>query len=486
VRAPSFTDLGVPEPLVAVLTQRGIDSPLPIQAATLADALAGRDVLGRGRTGSGKTLAFAIPTVAVLSASPARRRPTAPRGLILVPTRELAAQVTAVIGPLAEAVGLRVLSVFGGVGPGPQSAALRRGVDIVVACPGRLEDLVARRDCCLDDVTITVLDEADHMADIGFLPAVRRLLDRTPRGGQRLLFSATLDNGIDVLVRRYLDDPVMHAVDSADAAASTIVHHVLAVATADKAELVRALAAGEGRRVLFTRTKHGAKKLAKQLHASGIPSVELHGNLSQNARQRNLEAFSTEGARVLVATDIAARGIHVDDIDLVVHVDPPADHKAFLHRSGRTGRAGASGTVVTVATDEQRSEVLSLTRKAGITATVTSVHPGHPLVNELRGPRPVTSRAASIETSRAALVVTGTRERNRDKERNIMATTGTVKFFNAEKGFGFISREQGDDVFVHYSNIQGNGYKSLDEGQRVEFDVAPGRKGEEARNVRAI
>src|SRR4051812_5605051 len=382
----TFEALGVPAPLVEVLSASGISSPFPIQVATLPDTLAGRDVLGRGRTGSGKTLAFSLPLVARLAASDSRRTPKRPRALVLVPTRELANQVLAVVDPLARALGMKATVVFGGVGQNPQVQALAGGIDVLIACPGRLEDLIGQGHADLSAVEITVLDEADHMADLGFLPGVKRLLDRTPKVGQRLLFSATLDNGVDVLVKRYLSNPTTHSVDPAVAPVSTMTHHVFQVAAADKAEVVRELASGLGRSLLFMRTKHQAKKLAKQLTAAGIPAVDLHGNLSQNARERNLEAFSSGETRVLVATDIAARGIHVDDVSLVVHVDPPAEHKAYLHRSGRTARAGAGGTVVTVSTPDQAGEVRSLARQAGITPTVSVVRPGAVQIIELTGP----------------------------------------------------------------------------------------------------
>ena len=382
----TFEALGVPAPLVEVLTGSGITAPFPIQVATLPDSLAGRDVLGRGRTGSGKTLAFSIPLVARLATSDTPRRPKRPRSLILVPTRELANQVAAVVDPMARALGMRTTTIFGGVGQHPQVQALAGGIDVLIACPGRLEDLIGQGHCDLGAVEITILDEADHMADLGFLPGVKRLMDRTPKVGQRLLFSATLDNGVDVLVRRYLSNPVTHSVDPAVAPVSTMTHHVLQVQNADKADVVRELAGGLGRSVLFTRTKHQAKKLAKQLTAAGIPAVDLHGNLSQNARERNLEAFSTGTTRVLCATDIAARGIHVDDVALVVHVDPPAEHKAYLHRSGRTARAGAEGAVVTVSTPDQAGEVRTLARQAGITPQVSVVRPGAPQIGELTGP----------------------------------------------------------------------------------------------------
>lgn len=381
-----FAELGVPDPLVAPLTAAGIITPLPIQAATLPDSLAGHDVLGRARTGSGKTLAFALPTVAALTASGARRSPRKPRALILVPTRELANQVADAIAPLARAAGQRVTTVFGGVGQNPQVSALRNGVDVLVACPGRLEDLIGQGHVTLDAVEVSVLDEADHMADLGFLPAVRRLLDLTPAGIQRLLFSATLDNGVDVLVRRYLHQPVEHAVDPPATTISTMAHHVFTVEQSDKPAVVRELAAGQGRSLLFTRTKHAAKKLAKQLCQGGVPAVELHGNLSQRVRERNLAAFGDGSVRVLVATDIAARGIHVDDIGLVVHVDPPAEHKAYLHRSGRTARAGADGVVVTVSTREESRGVRALTRQAGIKPDHATVRPGDEQILALTGP----------------------------------------------------------------------------------------------------
>ncbi|WP_345000608.1 DEAD/DEAH box helicase, partial [Tsukamurella soli] len=363
---PSFADLGVPAPLVRALTAMGIESPFPIQADTLPDSLDGADVLGRGRTGSGKTLAFAIPVVAGLADEP-RARPGHPTALVLAPTRELATQIAAALTPLAAAYDLRVTTVFGGVSQQRQERALRAGVDIVVACPGRLEDLMRQRVVSLDSVDITVLDEADHMADLGFLPVVTRILAATPADGQRLMFSATLDNGVDKLVKRFLHDAVRHSVDDETSPVEAMTHHVFDLAGADdKKDMVQTLASGAGRRILFTRTKHQARKLAKQLTASGIPSVDLHGNLSQNARDRNLAAFSEGSARVLVATDVAARGVHVPEVELVVHVDPPAEHKAYLHRSGRTARAGNTGDVVTLVLPEQRRDVAVLLRKAAI------------------------------------------------------------------------------------------------------------------------
>ncbi|TJZ81373.1 DEAD/DEAH box helicase [Rhodococcus oryzae] len=384
----SFADLGVREPLVRALADGGITSPFPIQVDTLPDTLAGRDVLGRGKTGSGKTLAFSIPMVARLAGDLAggKRRPGRPLGLVLAPTRELATQITATLEPLAGAYDLRVTTIFGGVSQHRQVQALKAGVDIVVACPGRLEDLMKQKFVSLDAVEITVLDEADHMADLGFLPVVTRILAATPTQGQRLLFSATLDNGVDKLVKRFLHNEVLHSVDEANSPVAAMTHHVFDVHGVDaKKDLVHKLASGTGRRILFMRTKHQARKLARQLTEAGIPSVDLHGNLSQAARDRNLAAFSAGEARVLVATDVAARGVHVDDVELVVHVDPPAEHKAYLHRSGRTARAGSAGDVVTVVLPEQRKDLAILMRKAAIKVTPQQVTADSDPVNALVG-----------------------------------------------------------------------------------------------------
>ncbi|MEI8406682.1 MULTISPECIES: DEAD/DEAH box helicase [unclassified Kribbella] len=379
----TFADLGVPASLVSALAVTGVTKPFPIQAATLPDSLAGKDVLGRGRTGSGKTYAFVLPVLARLAVSRSKRRANHPRALILAPTRELATQIQASITPLTDALDLRTMTIFGGVGHGPQITGLRKGADIVVACPGRLEDHLKAGHVKLDAVEITVLDEADHMADLGFLPAVRRILEATPSGAQRLLFSATLDAGVDVLVQRFMTDPVTHSVDSAQSPVSKMTHHVLHVQTDSRLPVLVDLTAAPGRTLVFTRTKYGAKSLTKKLIAQGVPAVELHGNLSQGARTRNLEAFGNGTAKTLVATDIAARGIHVDDVTLVIHADPPIEHKAYLHRSGRTARAGAEGTVVTLMTDDQVRDVRDLTRKAGIAAKVTKLTTGDPLLTEL-------------------------------------------------------------------------------------------------------
>ena len=398
--APDFRALGVPADLAAILAARDITTPSPIQAATLPDSLAGRDVLGRGRTGSGKTYAFLLPMVARLSGG-RRAAARSPRALIVAPTRELVGQIDQALAPLAKAAGLTTQTVFGGVGQHPQVQGLRQGADIVLACPGRLEDLIQQGHCDLGSIQVTVLDEADHMADLGFLPAVRRLLDATPRTGQRMLFSATLDNAIDVLVKRYLRDPAIHQADSAQSPVSTMDHHVLHIAREHRISVLVDLTSAPGRTVVFTRTKHGAKALARQLNKSGVPSVDLHGNLSQGARTRNMEAFHSGKASTLVATDIAARGIHVDDVALVVHADPPTEHKAYLHRSGRTARAGASGTVITLMMDEQVRDVRALTRAAGIKPQMTRIDgPAHPMLTSLApGERVLVPGGMGIEST---------------------------------------------------------------------------------------
>jgi superfamily II DNA/RNA helicase len=382
--AVSFAAAGVPAPLVAALAAVGITAPFPIQAAALPDALAGRDILGRGQTGSGKTLAFCIPLAAGLTdgyTSAGR-----PRGLVLVPTRELASQVHAVLAPLAESVGLSVATIYGGVPQKPQVAKLRDRADIVVACPGRLADLIEQGHCHLGDVEISVIDEADHMADLGFLPVVRRLLDMTPPGGQRMLFSATLDAAVDVLARRFMNRPAHHDVSPVEVPVA-MVHHLLTIGPADRVGVVTALAGGGGRSLVFTRTKYAARRLARQLTTSGIPAAELHSDLSQGVRERNLASFASGVVRVIVATDIAARGIHVDGIDLVIHADPPAEHKAYLHRSGRTARAGAAGTVITLQTPAQTAAVRDLMRKAAVVPLTAAVTPGSALLRSIAGER---------------------------------------------------------------------------------------------------
>ena len=379
--ATSFAAVGLPPALVSALARRGITAPFAIQTCALPDGIAGRDVLGRAQTGSGKTLAFGLPVLTRLAGR--RSRPHHPRGLVLVPTRELATQVVDALRPLAEAVDLRMVAVFGGAPYGRQVAALTRGADIVVATPGRLIDLIDRGACSLSEVSIAVLDEADHMADLGFLPAVTRLLDDVPAGGQRLLFSATLDRGVDRLVRAYLTDPAVHAVAAAASPVESMDHHLFRLDHSDKVAVTAEIASRPGRTLVFVRTKHGADRLAKQLSRLGADAAAIHGNLAQNARQRALAGFAAGHPRVLVATDVAARGIHVDDVDLVVHFDPPNGPKDYLHRSGRTARAGAKGTVVSLVQPDQANAVARLHRDAKVTSTSVLVGPGHVAVRRI-------------------------------------------------------------------------------------------------------
>jgi superfamily II DNA/RNA helicase len=378
----SFAELGLPEALTKTLARRGMAAPFAIQTRVLPDALAGRDVLGRAQTGSGKTLAFGLPVLARLAGG--QRRPQQPRAVILVPTRELARQVTDAMVPLAEPMGMRIGTVVGGLSIGKQVDVLRRGVDVIVATPGRLIDLMERRSADLSAVQITVLDEADHMADLGFLPAVRRILDATPSDAQRLLLSATLDGGVGRLVSDYLTDPAFHAVAKTPDAAAEMDHKVLVLRHDDKVDVASRIATRPARTLFFVRTKHGADRLAKQLSRAGAEAAAIHGNLSQNQRQRALDAFAAGHPRVLVATDVAARGIHVDDVDLVVHFDLPADHKDYLHRSGRTARAGNRGTVVAFAEPSQTRDLERLHRAASVTASTDQVFAGqHEAVDQL-------------------------------------------------------------------------------------------------------
>ena len=404
--APTFTELGVPGALAHVLASDGKRTAFPIQADTLPDSLAGRDILGRGRTGSGKTLAFSIPLVARLGASEhdiaaiereADRRGSAggkaaanlprPRALVLAPTRELAKQIDEVLLPLAQAYGMTTTTVYGGVKYSRQIAELKAGAQIVVGCPGRLEDLLCQNALTLSSVECVVLDEADEMADMGFLPGVERLLGQIPADAQHMLFSATLDHGVDKVVERFLHDPKVHSVDDATSPVDEMTHHVFEITKGDKPEIVRTLASGAGKRILFTRTKFQAKKLSQSLTKQGIPCAQLHGNLNQNQRDRNLAAFETGEVNVLAATDVAARGIDVSGVELVVQVEPPEDPKAFLHRSGRTARAGNQGDVVTLVLPEQRRETRFMLRKAGIKVKPVAVTAKSPEVLDLVGER---------------------------------------------------------------------------------------------------
>ncbi len=383
-----FARLGVPAPLVAVLAEQGITDPFPIQRDAIPDAMAGRDVLGRGRTGSGKTLGFTLPLLARLSdEGTADGQPRAPRAIVLEPTRELAMQVADVLSPLARAVGLRALLVAGGMSYDPQKRALHRGVDVIVATPGRLIDLIEQGAADLSEVQVSVLDEADEMADMGFLPEVTRILDETPSDGQRMLFSATLDKGVDGLVKRYLHDPRVHEVDSAQATVTTMEHHLLLVRPEHKAPITAMIANRPGRTIVFARTQKGTDRIAGQLREAGVMAGALHGGLTQGARSRVMNAFKEGTVPVLVATDVAARGIHVDDIGLVLQVDPPAEPRDYTHRAGRTARAGTTGIVVTLILPHQKKSVSRLTRMAGVSVKPRETRPDDPWLAEATGAR---------------------------------------------------------------------------------------------------
>ncbi|MFI9466398.1 DEAD/DEAH box helicase, partial [Streptomyces sp. NPDC052492] len=387
----TFADLGLPEGVVRKLAQNGVTSPFPIQAATIPDALAGKDILGRGRTGSGKTLSFGLPTLAQLAGG--RTEKHKPRAVILTPTRELAMQVADALQPYGDVLGLKMKVVCGGTSMGNQIYALERGVDVLVATPGRLRDIINRGACSLENVQIAVLDEADQMSDLGFLPEVTELLDQVPAGGQRMLFSATMENEIKTLVDRYLKDPVHHEVDAAQGAVTTMSHHILVVKPKDKAPVTAAIASRKGRTIIFVRTQLGADRVAEQLRDAGAKAEALHGGMTQGARTRTLADFKDGYVNVLVATDVAARGIHVDGIDLVLNVDPAGDHKDYLHRAGRTARAGRTGTVVSLSLPHQRRQIFRLMEDAGVDATRHIIQGGaafDPEVAEITGARSMT------------------------------------------------------------------------------------------------
>ncbi|MFF4776173.1 DEAD/DEAH box helicase [Microtetraspora fusca] len=392
--AGDFTSLGLPRPLVSGLAREGITEPFPIQSAAIPDVLAGRDVLGRGQTGSGKTLAFGLPTMARVAGE--RALPKRPRAVILVPTRELALQVADTLEPLGRGLSLRTRTVVGGMSMGRQIESLRRGVEIVVATPGRLTDLMEQGECSLEDVQVTVLDEADHMCDLGFFPVVSAILDATPSDGQRLLFSATLDGDVDKLVQKFLTDPVTHSLAPAASSVATMEHHLFQVHRDDKVDVTAEIANREGRTILFVRTQHGVDRVVKQLARVGVRAGGLHGGKRQNQRTRILGEFREGNVSVLVCTDVAARGIHVDDVSLVLHVDPPMDHKSYLHRGGRTARAGESGSVVTLVMPNERRSTDAMTRRAGITPSRHRVRPGDEVLAEVAGARQPSGEAIPV------------------------------------------------------------------------------------------
>jgi superfamily II DNA/RNA helicase/cold shock CspA family protein len=466
----SFADLGVPNDVVATLKARGIDAPFPIQAMTLADGMDGRDVSGKAHTGSGKTLAFGIPMVTRLG----RAHPRRPLGLVLVPTRELASQVCGELTWLGRVRKLRVAAVYGGAGFGAQLKAMRRGTDILVACPGRLKDLIERREVDLSAVEIVVIDEADRMADMGFLPEVRRLLDQTPDTRQTLLFSATLDGAVDTLVREYQKDPVRHVFEDDPDQASRATHMFWRADRDVKVQLTADVIRLAGPTIVFCRTKHGTDALAKKLSRLGVRVETIHGNRSQGQRERALGAFAAGKVDALLATDVAARGIHVDDVACVLHFDPPNDEKDYTHRSGRTARAGAHGTVISLVQPDQVKGTRRMQRVLGLADGVDV--PSRAVMATLSG---------DASEQRVAEVVAQSvpPEAHRVPAKGARSPRGTIKFFDTKRGFGFIDHGTGNDLFVHHSNLDVAGHR-LTEGQAVEFEIGEGRRGEEARKVR--
>ncbi|MFJ2595945.1 DEAD/DEAH box helicase, partial [Streptomyces erythrochromogenes] len=440
----TFGDLGLPEGIVRKLAQNGVTTPFPIQAATIPDALSGKDILGRGRTGSGKTLSFGLPTLATLAGGHTEKKK--PRAIILTPTRELAMQVADALQPYGDVLGLKMKVVCGGTSMSNQIYALERGVDILVATPGRLRDIINRGACSLENVQVAVLDEADQMADLGFLPEVTELLDQIPGGGQRMLFSATMENEIGTLVKRYLSNPVTHEVDSAQGNVTTMTHHVLVVKPKDKAPVTAAIAARKGRTIIFVRTQLGADRIAEQLVEAGVKADALHGGMTQGARTRVLADFKDGYVNALVATDVAARGIHVDGIDLVLNVDPAGDHKDYLHRSGRTARAGKSGVVVSLALPHQRRQIFRLMEDAGVDASrhiVQGAGAFEPEVAEITGARSLTEVQADSANNAAKQAEREVAELTKQLER-LTRRAGELRE-EADRLVARSARERGED-----------------------------------------
>ncbi|MEU4877387.1 DEAD/DEAH box helicase [Streptomyces sp. NPDC021608] len=440
----TFADLGLPEGVVRKLAQNGVTSPFPIQAATIPDALAGKDILGRGRTGSGKTLSFGLPTLATLAGGHTEKRK--PRAVILTPTRELAMQVADALQPYGDVLGLKMKVVCGGTSMSNQIYALERGVDVLVATPGRLRDIINRGACSLENVQIAVLDEADQMSDLGFLPEVTELLDQIPGGGQRMLFSATMENEISTLVKRYLSNPVTHEVDSAQGNVTTMSHHILIVKPKDKAPVTAAIASRKGRTIIFVRTQLGADRIAEQLRESGVKADALHGGMTQGARTRTLADFKDGYVNALVATDVAARGIHVDGIDLVLNVDPAGDHKDYLHRAGRTARAGRTGTVVSLSLPHQRRQIFRLMEDAGVDAGRHIIQGGaafDPEVAEITGARSMTEVQAESAGNAAQQAEREVTELTRELERAQRRATELRE--EADRLVARAARERGED-----------------------------------------
>ncbi len=528
----SFADLGVPSNLVERLKSFGITEAFPIQEAAIPDALEGRDVVGKAATGSGKTLAFGLPLMARLG----KARPRKPLGLVLVPTRELAAQVQKELANLTDDRGRRVICIYGGTSYNVARKALNFGVDVVVACPGRLEDMLEQGALDLSSITTVVVDEADRMADMGFLPSVRRIVGATPQDRHVMLFSATMGPDVKSLVREFTNDAVIHDVVGEEAP-SDVDHFFWRVPRDQRPQITADIIEQYDRAIIFTRTKHGADRLARQLEERGISAVPLHGDRTQAQRERALRSVKSGQIRVLVATDVAARGIHIDLLPVVVHYDPPAQATDYLHRSGRTGRAGATGAVISLVGEDVIGQVKRLQKALGLPTSIESREDAQAIrlgsVDDAvaaerlddrggkgrserstsrssdRGPRgferaPRPERGFAERGARSDRPERGARpergfaertERAPRPERGFAERGGTrgarngeavVSFFNDSKGFGFASDDKGDDLFIHFSNIVGDGFKSLTQGQKITFEEAQGPKGREARNVRAV
>ncbi|MET0921230.1 MAG: DEAD/DEAH box helicase [Acidimicrobiia bacterium] len=516
---PSFAELGVPADLVSSLHARGIDAPFAIQTLTLADGCDGRDLSGRAPTGSGKTLAFGIPLAMRVS----KAKPKRPTGLVLVPTRELAKQVCGELEWLGNGRRLRVAAVYGGAGFGPQFRALRKGVDVLVACPGRLADLLERREVDLGAVEVVVIDEADRMADMGFLPAVRELLDKTPDTRQTLLFSATLDGAVDTLVRNYQRNPVRHVLPENPAEPSLARHLWWRVERDERVELCANVIKNAGPTIVFCKTKHGSDAVLKKLNRLGVRAVVIHGNRSQGQRERALDDFTAGKVDALIATDVVARGIHVDDVACVLNFDLPHDEKDYVHRSGRTARAGAAGTVVTFVPRDQARTAIRLARAVGQRvdlepptsedlASIAKLAPAAPARSPQSDPpaAPARERNLRSESKPAAPRDRNAGDRNaRDRNRGTKPARandrarqgapnhssqpsrpdstgrGEIKWFDPRRGFGFITHGAESDLFVHQSEVQVKN-RRIEEGEPVEFEIGPGRHGDEARNVRFV
>ena len=482
----TFADLGLPAELIDQLDRSGISAPFAIQAAVIPDTLAGRDVAGRAPTGSGKTLGFGLPVVAGLAKAKSKR----PVALVLAPTRELAEQIMAELTPFTKAMRKYATSIYGGVGYGNQKNALNKGTELVVACPGRLEDLMQMGAIDLRDVATVVIDEADQMADMGFLPAVRRIVGQTRADRQVLLFSATLDGPVAKLIKDFQHDPAFHEVGPKGPDIHAAHHVFWQMDRADRNQHTAGVIDRCGSTIVFTRTRHGADRLAKQLSKLGVSAQPIHGGRSQNQRDRALDAFKQGKADALIATDVAARGIHVNGVSAVIHYDPPADGATYHHRSGRTARAGATGIVVSFVEPGTTKDVKKLQRDVGIQVDVTD-----PDLDDLEvtllldGPsEPVVeapARRTPVEKTPDASAPAPAPRREHTGPVPNGHELGTVKFFNASRGYGFIVRDTGgEELFVHFSNIETDGFKTLDEKARVSYEVGAGKKGAEARTVR--